>query len=178
MSTHPIEIDHPKPLVGDALQLADFVRYIGVNIRASSFAFLLIENGTVLDSGIRKCELPEFHNCLSHQFDRILLTYKPSVAIISSSAGVNSKKRVIRRKLRSAAVKRAVDLIAVKRPIIKHYFARYNAVTKYEVAQAVADIFPDLIWKLPPKRRVWQREDSRMSIFDAAAAVITYLMVE
>jgi hypothetical protein len=156
----------------------NFVRYIGINLRSSSFAFILIEGGTVLDSGIRKCELPQFHSCLTQQFDRVLLTYTPSIAIISSSAGVNPKKRTVRRKLKAAAANRGIEVAEAGPAVIRRYFSRFNAGTRYEIAQVVAEIFPELAWKLPPKRKAWQHEAARMSVFDAAAAVVARLIVE
>ena len=35
---------------------------------------------------------------------------------------------------------------------------------------------PELAAKLPPKRKIWQSEDYRMSIFDAAAVGVAYFV--
>lgn len=175
-----LKVDHSHPPARDASQLSDCERYLGVNIRSSSFAFVLVEGGTVLDTGIRKCELPQFHDCLRARFDRILETYTPSVTIISFSVtrGVNPKKRAVERRIKAATVHRGVDLVITRPAVIRRYFGRFNAETKYQIAQVVAEIFPELAWKLPPKRRAWEHEAARMSIFDAAAAVIAHLMME
>jgi hypothetical protein len=45
---------------------------------------------------------------------------------------------------------------------------------KYEIACAVAERLPELAPRLAPKRRIWQSEDYRMSIFDAAALGVAY----
>jgi hypothetical protein len=45
---------------------------------------------------------------------------------------------------------------------------------KHEVASALALQFSVLLSKLPPRRKCWQSEDYRMSIFDAAAAGVAY----
>ncbi|HUZ92890.1 MAG TPA: hypothetical protein VNG29_02730 [Candidatus Paceibacterota bacterium] len=45
---------------------------------------------------------------------------------------------------------------------------------KDRIASAVAEQFPELLLILPPKRRPWQSEDYRMTIFDAAAVGIAY----
>jgi hypothetical protein len=123
-------------------------------------------------------KLPQFHSCLAQQLDRVLLTYPPSMAIISSSAGVNPKKRTLRRKLKAAAVSRGIELAEARPAVIRRYFSRFNAGTRYEIAQVVAEMFPELAWKLPPKRRAWQHEAARMSIFDAAAVVVAHLIME
>ena len=48
-------------------------------------------------------------------------------------------------------------------------------LTKYENAQRVAEQFPAIARKLPPKRRTWESEDYRMSMFAAAAVATAYL---
>jgi hypothetical protein len=102
------------------------------------------------------------------------------VTIISFSAtsGVSPKKRAVERGLKGATLDRGVQLIIASPAVIRRHFNRFNAGTKYQIAQVVAETFPDLAWKLPPKRRAWQHEAARMSIFDAAAALIAHLMTE
>ena len=56
---------------------------------------------------------------------------------------------------------------------VKRVFAGRND-NKDQIASAVAEQFPELLSILPPKRRPWQSEDYRMTIFDAAAVGIAY----
>jgi hypothetical protein len=46
--------------------------------------------------------------------------------------------------------------------------------TRYEIASALGHIFPELAWKLPPAKRLWESEARRMAIFDAAALGLAY----
>src|SRR5207253_11496717 len=48
-------------------------------------------------------------------------------------------------------------------------------LTKYEIAWRVAERFPVLTRELPPKRRAWESEHYRMSIFAAAALAMAQL---
>jgi hypothetical protein len=50
--------------------------------------------------------------------------------------------------------------------------------TKYENARLAAEQFPVLIWNLPSKRKPWESEDYRMSMFTAAWLGRTYLSSE
>jgi hypothetical protein len=50
--------------------------------------------------------------------------------------------------------------------------------TKYEIAVAIARLFPELEPRLPRKRKPWMSEDDRMSIFDALAFALTHLRHE
>jgi hypothetical protein len=40
----------------------------------------------------------------------------------------------------------------------------------------LAKQFPKLASRLPPKRKIWQSEDYRMGIFDAAAVGVAYFV--
>jgi hypothetical protein len=47
--------------------------------------------------------------------------------------------------------------------------------TKQEMAEKLAKDFPDeLASRLPPKRKLWKSEDSRMDIFDAIALAVVF----
>jgi hypothetical protein len=35
-------------------------------------------------------------------------------------------------------------------------------------------MFPELLWKLPPKRRIWESEHPIMAMFDAVALGFAY----
>ena len=45
---------------------------------------------------------------------------------------------------------------------------------KYETALSLIRAFPQLEWKLPPRRKPWQPEHRNMCIFDAVAIGVAY----
>jgi hypothetical protein len=51
----------------------------------------------------------------------------------------------------------------------------FRTSTKHENARLVAEQFPVLIWNLPSKRKPWESEDYRMSMFCAASIASAYL---
>lgn len=53
-------------------------------------------------------------------------------------------------------------------------FRNIGCETKYEIASALARIFPELVWKLPSERKAWESEAARMSVFDAIAVGLAY----
>jgi len=162
----------------DSAKTIAFVRYLGVDVRPRSYGFVVIEGGTLLDSGIRICDRSQFDDCLGQRFLRILQTYSPSVVIMRklTSPPAADRKRAIVAAIKKAARQCKVDVAFISPAALRRHFSRYNASTKYEIARAVAQIFPDLAWKLPHKRKSWESEHHRMSIFDAAAVVISYTM--
>lgn len=147
-------------------------RYVGIDVRAGRFAFVATEGSVVLDSGNRTCGKSQFDDCLGFSLDRILKTYKPSTLILRVHTDPRTRKiaAAIRRKAR----KQSIRLVTIRPAMVRHYFGRHDATTKYEIAQQVAMLLPGMAWKLPPNRKPWESEHHRMSIFDAAAVLLTY----
>jgi hypothetical protein len=123
------------------------------------------------------CDKSEFDNCLGQGFDRILNTYKPSALIVRGTSGMdaNPRKRKIAAAIKRRTKQNSVEVISIGPASIRRYFDRYNAATKYQIAQSVATLLPELGWKLPRNRKPWETEHYRMSIFDAAALVVAHL---
>ena len=69
-----------------------------------------------------------------------------------------------------SSAKVPITLINAKE--IRIYF---NGKPKYEIAKLVAERFPEISWKLPPKRKVWQPESERQSIFDAMSVAVYFV---
>jgi hypothetical protein len=123
------------------------------------------------------CDKSEFGSCLGQGFDRILKTYNPSALIVRRTRGIhaNPRKRIVAAAIKRRAKLHSVEVISIRSATMRHYFGRYNAATKYQIAQSVATLLPELAWKLPRKRKPWETEHHRMSIFDAAAVVVVHL---
>ena len=153
------------------------VRYVGVNVRPHSFGFVIVEGKTALDCGVRVCGRAQFDDCLGQRFQRIVQTYAPSSVIILASRAANKKRDAITNAITKAAKRGNVFVVRVGVAALRRYFRQYNASTKYEIAQSVARILPELSWRLPPRRKPWQAEHYCMSIFEAAAAVSAHAML-
>jgi hypothetical protein len=80
----------------------------------------------------------------------------------------------ILKSLRREARLRSLPLSIMKSTEISKGFRLFRARTKYEMAVALTGIFPELIWKLPSKRRTWEPEPHVMVVFGAIAAGFTY----
>jgi hypothetical protein len=46
--------------------------------------------------------------------------------------------------------------------------------TKVEISTALARVFPELVWRLPPERKAWESEHPRQTVFDAIALGLAY----
>ena len=77
--------------------------------------------------------------------------------------------------IRKEARHRKLPVRVVDKQGVKSAFGLGQQITKYETACLLAEQIPDLHWELPPKRKIWESEHYRMSIFTAAALAIAYL---
>jgi hypothetical protein len=85
------------------------------------------------------------------------------------------RKRKVAAAIKRRTKQHSVEVISIGLATTRRYFGRYNAGTKYQIAQSVATLLPELAWKLPRNHKPWETEHHRMSIFDAAAVVVAHL---
>jgi hypothetical protein len=101
--------------------------------------------------------------------------YRPQILVLEDVFSKNCRRRKRVRDLiegldhlgrnRGLSVRR-ITQAKVKRAL--------SVSNKTKMAQAVAARFPELAPRLPPERKPWMSEDSRMAIFDAAAFAMAF----
>jgi Holliday junction resolvasome RuvABC endonuclease subunit len=111
--------------------------------------------------------------------EELLRRFEPDVLVVEDCAHVSSRRN---RKFtlligRMLATARALGIEGHVLPLalVYQHFAKRGARNKQEIASALAQRFAALALRLPPKRKPWQSEDPRMSIFDAVALGYAYL---
>ncbi len=82
--------------------------------------------------------------------------------------------RSITRALHAVASSRSIPVETLPRTVIRAAFAPCDAKAKREIALLLGQTFPEIAWKLPPERKIWEKEDSRMALFDALAGAVAY----
>jgi RNase H-fold protein (predicted Holliday junction resolvase) len=153
-------------------------RVMAFDVRPRSFGFAVFEGpDRILDWGVRsfRTGMNRVQVPAEKKVATLIEEFAPSVVVLGSKAldrlGTKAQTRDILDVLhRRAGHRITVRLISAART--RKSFP--NARNKYERALAIAAAYPDLSWKLPPKRKPWQTEDYRMSIFDAAALGVAY----
>ena len=162
---------------GDMSFAAD--RLIAVDVRPRSFGFIVMEGMSVLDCGSRTCRRKHADDCLGQRFRLILEIYSPSTIALRSQHEIRTadkeKGAVVRGAIRAECKKYGARIVEITASTVRQYFSQHHAYTKYQIADAVATFLPELAWKLPPRRKAWQSEHYRMSIFDAAAVALTHI---
>jgi hypothetical protein len=115
-----------------------------------------------------------------HAIANLLGLFRPSVVVIrrvsTSSRRDTPRARKIARIIRNDARRHAIPVVSLGDRALKNFFRAYGKKSKYDIAVLVTLCFPELKWKLPPRRKIWMPEHERMSIFDAAQLGILFLV--
>jgi hypothetical protein len=147
-------------------------RILALDIRPRSFAYVVFEGSKeILDWGARSFRrgVNTVRVPLRPKMAALIDRYVPEVIVLKYPR----TRRVDRilQSIKLCARERNCVVRVVSQKAVPQIFPASN---KHQIATAIAQQFPDLFSVLPPKRKSWQSEDYRMSIFDAAAIGIAF----
>jgi Holliday junction resolvasome RuvABC endonuclease subunit len=75
------------------------------------------------------------------------------------------------------AADRGVDIAIYTKKEVASAFGPVGARSRQEIAEAVARHIEPLRHRLPARRKPWQCEDRRLSLFSAAALILTHFQL-
>jgi hypothetical protein len=112
------------------------------------------------------------------QIDKILALYEPDIFVLQdvNAKGTRRAPRIkdLHRKVIALANKRRLKVVKISQKKLRMALLGREDGTKQKMAELMASRYPDeLASHLPPKRKPWRSEDSRMDIFDAVGLVVT-----
>lgn len=154
---------------------ADNRRILALDVRPHSFGYAVMEGPAQMlawgakrfPGGVNARRVPA-----RRRLAALLEEFLPAAVVLKQTAGKSPRGRMQRTVLRQAAIQkvpmRSVTLLEMEKAFAGH------TQNKYELGLELAARCPDLAWRLPPKRKLWQSEDYRTSLFDAAAVGLTY----
>jgi hypothetical protein len=149
-------------------------RILALDVRPRSFAFVVFGNShELLDWGARSFRggLNAVRVPRGPKVMRLIDEYVPEVLVLKNPQ-TKTSERIIHG-IRKQAKLHRITVRLLSQNVVKETFAGRNR-NKHQIASAIAERFPELLYILPPKRKPWQSEDYRMSIFDAAAVGTAY----
>lgn len=130
-----------------------------------------------LDWGLRFARGDKNSRCLERTA-ALLAHYRPDLVVIEDAAGPGSRRAARVRELlddiAGLARTRQTPVRRYARGHIRAHFARSGARTKHQIAEAIAETYPQLRRHLPPRRKIWLAEHYRMALFDAASLALTH----
>ena len=142
-------------------------------------AYVLFEGPLSLIDWAVKDLRADGRTTLSLQVTKSLIErYQPDVIILHARRAKTARRaataRRIEQMIAAYASGQALDCHRYSREQIRRCFQASGARTRFEIAQVIAAHIPALSHRLPPKKKLWQSEDRRMGLFDAASLVMTY----
>lgn len=142
------------------------------------FGYVIFEGAfTTYDWGIVTARGDKNAVCL-RKLEAMLARFTPDTLVLEAY-GKNASQRHDRiarlyRAIASLAANRGIEVVIYTRGDIQTCFASVGAVTRQEIAEAVARHIDALGHRLPKARKPWQSEDRRMALFSAAALGLTH----
>jgi hypothetical protein len=154
-----------------------YTRILALEVRFRRFGFVVLEQEPMrlLDLGTRSFTSPA---TLIERLEPIIATFDPCVIVVRRPGhksalhlnGVRSNLRIIRME----AARRSIPMDFVTVHEVRRAFHE-SSTSKEVIAAAIVKTFPELNWKLPPKRKPWTSEGHNMVIFDATANGLAFL---
>ena len=153
-------------------------RVLGIDPYSSGVGFAVVEEGIgLVDWGLRNTRKPDNRKAIS-AIAKLIDRFKPDILALEDweAAGARRCER-IETLLNLIATGKweglRVRLVSLRE--IRALGPLPDTSTKYGRASFFAEQFPELHAFLPPIRKPWMSEDSRMSIFDAVAFAVACL---
>lgn len=142
------------------------------------FGFVVLEGpNRMIDWGTKDARRDKNRVVLAKAAE-LMSWYQPDLLVLEHALGPESRRNDRIRQLHGQLVELAkAHKTAVRqfaRSEIRTAFASREAVTRYEIAEAISRELLDLAPWLPPPKKIWMSEDPRLSIFDAASLAITF----
>lgn len=156
-------------------------RILAIDLRSQRFGFAVLEGHTrLLDSGVKIFSASKGRgDILQKRIHPLLALYLPAAVVVNLGSDAGRSSRVRSAKLldviRAEVEVQSAEFIVLTRPDIRRAFRQSGNRSKDEIAVFVAESFPDIGWKLPRRRKNWEKEHYDMTVFDAISVGLTYL---
>lgn len=154
------------------------IRVLAIDPSTRGFGFAVGEGpNRLIDWGVKETKVDKKRRSL-RLIEDLVERYQPNVVVLEDYEGKGSRRcrriQGLINDISKLASKRKIRVRSVSRAKVKQAFSEIGAATKYEIAVAIANRFPELAPRLPRFRKPWMSEDYRMSIFDAVGLGIAY----
>jgi hypothetical protein len=142
------------------------------------FAFVLFQGADKpFDWGVKDVRGPDKNIRCMKAIGTLVDEYRPTTIAIEDVA-IRTKRgfriRSLLRSIEKLAERKEAGVQRISRKEVRAAFAAEGALTRPAIAEAIARRIPAFAHRLPPTRKIWQSEDPRQSLFDAAALAISF----
>jgi hypothetical protein len=152
------------------------MRTLAIDPTTSGFGFVVLEGSErLVDWGLGCLATPD-DALYQERIEKLLDRVQPQAIVLEDMRDSRRGDRAITWAQLAAkcAKKRGIQVERVSRAEVSRHFAS-SGTTRWEIGVAISRRFPELAPTLPKKRRIWESEDRRMTIFAAASFALTFL---
>lgn len=154
-------------------------KVLALAVRARWFGFAILDGDCrLIDWGMvfyQGCSTTQI-GAAQRRLANLMTTFDPGVIAVAVSGVAASRNapsvHALVKSLRTESRARSIPFHSVNRKFIRAAFREFNAESKDEIASAIVTLFPELRWKLPSKRKTWEKEHFRLALFDAVAVSV------
>jgi Holliday junction resolvasome RuvABC endonuclease subunit len=136
-----------------------------------------MENQVFLESGNKGARGDKNLNSL-FKIEKLMNFFRPEVVVLQD---VNAKDhhrapriKVLHQQIIELAARHKCKVVLFSGKELRVAILGNVRGTKHQMAEMLAQKFPELAGKLPPKRRAWESEDGRMDMFDAVGLAVSF----
>lgn len=154
-----------------------YPRVLAIAPSTRGFGFAVLDGqNTLADWGVKWVKGDKNAGSIMN-IGKLIGRYQPGVIVLEDSTVKDSRRALRIRKLHQQIIvlakKHNMNVELFTRQQVKTALFGEVKGTKYEMAEVVANRFPEeLGLQLPSKRHIWEDVDSRMDVFDAVALVL------
>jgi Holliday junction resolvasome RuvABC endonuclease subunit len=152
-------------------------RILAIAPSTRGFGFAVLEGQeSLVDWGVKTVNTDKNSQSLT-KVKEMITHYQPGALVLEDASAKGSRRspriRKLSRQIIKMAATRKVSVKLFSRDQVMKTFITDGQGTKHALAEIIAKRFPEELGsRLPPKRKPWMSEDSRMNIFDAVALVL------
>lgn len=158
------------------MQQNEIVLALYPNSEGIAYAFFY-EPGGLIDADIIRIK-PFNNDRLLKTVEKTINYYSATVVVLENPSSSISRKGTraceLIAKIEELAKRKTIPVFRYSREQIRFVFEQFKAITKYEIAEALAELNPQIKNKLPGQRKPWMDEDSQIGLFDALSLAYTH----
>lgn len=152
-------------------------RLVALHCGAKGVGFVVFEGQAIYDWGTIVVHGDKNAMAL-RKLTRLIDRFSPEVLVLEdANTAARRADRLVHlyNAIASLCQSRNIGVQLYPQWAIQHHFSQVGAVTRQEIAEAIARQLSVLAPRLPYPRKPWQSEARRMAIFSAAAVALTHL---
>lgn len=140
------------------------------------FSFCVFRGGQLIDWGIKGIKWKDKNFLALSVAKQVIERFAPDVLVLEDMKAKGARRHERVRALNQLIAQHArTKKIAIKRFAQRAVHDHFGVHTKHAMAETIAEQLPLLKPRLPSKRKTWQAEDRRQSLFDAAGLGLLYI---